>query len=137
MEKKPESRDIAALRQMAPHKDALYSSTMNGIGNAVMLATPVFVILDKGEKFIKDTIKMPALSEHKGKITTAIGAVFGLAGLAQGLGDASRLKKYREARLDYSTRLEDRLKVLEETAAAKGWTDKVADAPAKEQSPTR
>lgn len=136
MEKKTETPNIQALRTMAPHRDALFSSTMNGISNALMLATPVFVVLDKGEKYISETLKMPALTQHKGKITVGLGAVFGLAGLMQGLGEASRLKQYREARLDYSNRMEQRVAALEETAA-KSWTDKAETPAAPEQGPAR
>lgn len=137
MEKKTETPDVAQLRQMAPHRDALFSSTMNGVSNALMLATPAFVVLDKGEKYINENIKWASsLTHHKGKITVGIGAVFGLAGLMQGLGEASRLKQYREARLDYSNRLEKRLEALEETAA-RSWTEKAESPATSEQGPAR
>jgi hypothetical protein len=133
MEKESPVRDIESLRRMAPHKDAWVSTSLNGLGNALMLATPVFVALDRGENFIKNTLKMPKLHQHRTAITVGLGAIFGGVGLWQGMCEARRLKEYREARLDYSERLEKRLEKLENLASQNGWTEKLdAQTPAPE-----
>jgi hypothetical protein len=139
MEKDTSTRDIEALRRMAPHKDAWVSSSLNGVGNALMLATPVFVGLDskKGEKFIKETLKMPMIHERRLPITIGLGAIFGSIGLYQGLSEARRLKRYREARLDYSERMEKRLEAVEGLIQQKGWTEKVESPASEPDGPAR
>lgn len=133
MEKDSPSRDIESLRRMAPHKDAWVSSSLNGISNALMLATPVFVGLDS--KSVAS--KFPALHARRIPITIGLGAVFGGVGLYQGMCEARRLKQYREARLDYSERMEKRLETLEALAKHNGWVEKRDAQGAAPEGPTR
>lgn len=128
---------IEKLRQQVPHKDALFSSALNGVGNALMLATPVFVALDKGENFITNKLKMPVLHANRLPITIGLGAIFGGIGLMQGLSEANRLKQYRNARLQYSEALEERVEALEAQIAKKSWTEKAAEPPSPSESPSR
>jgi hypothetical protein len=137
MEKDSSNRNVEALRRMAPHKDALLSASLNGASNALMLATPIFLGLDKGEKFIKETLKMPVLHERKWPITVGLGAIFGGIGLYQGMCEAERLKDYREARLNYSAQMEKRVEALETLAKQNGWTEKVENASPGPEGPAR
>lgn len=137
MENTPKTPTVDQLRQMAPSKDAMVSSALNGVGNALMLATPVFVALDRGKDFITDRLKMPKLYEMRGRITVGLGAVVGLAGLVQGLNEAKHLQEYRTARLNYSEHMEGRVKALENLVKEKGWAETVKEQSQAPEGPTR